>query len=185
VPGSAGRKGFLFVGAVPDDQSPNGDSLLWFVREVWPLIRREEGDAAVLHIVGPCESATVRGFAGADIQVHGAVPELAPFYDAARVVIVPTRYAAGLPHKAHEAAAQGVPMVVTPLIAQQLGWGDDVLHAATPADFAAACLRLQRDDVLWQHQQQALRAAVRRDCSPEVFNAAVARIAGRRGGLFQ
>jgi glycosyltransferase involved in cell wall biosynthesis len=50
--------------------------------------------------------------------VPGPQPDLRPFYDAARVFIVPTRYAAGIPFKAHEAAAFGVPLVVSGVIAR-------------------------------------------------------------------
>ena len=173
------RRGFLFVGAVPFDDSPNGDSLLWFIREVWPLIVAELGDAALLDIVGPNESATIRGLATEAIRIHGQVPAVEPFYDAARVFLVPTRYAAGIPHKAHEAAASGLPMVVTPLIAQQLHWTQEVLVAATPADYAAACVRLHRNEALWQEQRRKLLAAVQRDCSPAAFELAVDRIMGR------
>jgi GT2 family glycosyltransferase len=170
------RSGFLFVGAVPFDDSPNGDSLIWFVRQVWPLIVQALGGAARLDIVGPCESATIRAMAGPGIRVHGAVPSVQPFQDAARVFVVPTRYAAGIPHKAHEAAAGGLPMVVTPLIAEQLGWAQELAVAATPQEFAAACLRLHGDDLAWQAQHRTLQELVRRDCSPAAFESALRHI---------
>lgn len=175
-PPLSGRGGFLFVGAVPVDDSPNGDSLIWFVREVWPHIEQALGDAARLDIVGPCDSATVRAMASSTIRVHGAVPSVEPFQAAARVFVVPTRYAAGIPHKAHEAAAAGLPMVVTPLIARQLGWEQELAVAATPQAFAAACLRLHGEDLAWQAQHRALHQLVQRDCSPAAFEAAVRRI---------
>ncbi|WP_395698914.1 glycosyltransferase [Aquabacterium sp.] len=175
VPLSA-RSGFLFIGAVPFDDSPNGDSLIWFIQEVWPLVVQDLGEAARLDIVGPCESATLRALAGASIRIHGQVPSVEPFQDAARVFIVPTRYAAGIPHKAHEAAAAGLPMVVTPLIAEQLGWTEAVAVGASAQAFAEACVRLHRDDLAWQTQHRALQDLVARDCSPAAFEAAVRRI---------
>lgn len=173
------RQGLLFVGAIPIDDSPNGDSLLWFVREVWPRVVAELGTQAVLDIVGPCESQTIRAMAGPQIRVHGKVASVEPFYDAARVFVVPTRYAAGIPHKAHEAAAAGLPMVVTPLIGEQLGWREEVQTAASPADFARACVRLYLDEALWQSQRTQVLHAAARDCSEAAFDEAVARIAGR------
>jgi len=86
---------------------------------------------------------------------------------------VPTRYAAGIPHKAHEAAAHGLPMVATPLIAAQLGWHDELLVGDGAANFAAACLRLHRDAVLWQALRESALRAVERDCSPAAFDATV------------
>jgi len=176
------RRGFLFVGALPADDTPNADSMLWFVREVWPQVVAELGSQAVLDIVGACESPAVRALASDSVHVRGRLPDLHAAFDAARVFIVPTRYAAGIPHKAHEAAAAGLPMVVSPLIAGQLGWSEEVLVAATPTDFARACVRLYRDEMLWQTQREHLLRAVQRDCSEAAFDAALQRIVGSGRG---
>ena len=45
------RLGFLFVGALRDDGSPNVDSLLWFLINVFPIIE-EQIPGAEFHIVG-------------------------------------------------------------------------------------------------------------------------------------
>ncbi len=170
------REGFLFVGAITHDDCPNGDSVLWFVREVWPLIRVELGDAVQLDLVGVCESAAVRALASDSIRIHGRVADLAPFFNQRRVFIVPTRFAAGVPHKAHEAASRGMPMVVTPLIARQLGWSDEVLVADGAAAFARACSDLHDDAAGWQRLRDAALAAVERDCSETAFRQAVREI---------
>ena len=172
------RRGFLFVGAIGADDTPNTDSLLWFVRECWPAIERALGDGARLDLVGPCDSESVRALASPAIRVHGRVDDLTPFFEQARVFIVPTRFAAGIPHKAHEAAARGLPMVVSPLIATQLGWGDRVPAPATPAAFGEACVRMHEDATQWAACRAALLRAVEQDCSPAAFVAAAARAAG-------
>ncbi len=172
------RRGFLFVGAIGADDTPNTDSLLWFVRECWPGIARALGDQARLDIVGPCDSDSVRALASASIRVHGRVAELAPFFECARVFIVPTRFAAGIPHKAHEAAAHGLPMVVSPLIANQLGWADRVPAGTTPAQFSEACVQLHQDEAQWRTCRGALLRAVEHDCSPAAFAAAATRAVG-------
>jgi GT2 family glycosyltransferase len=169
------RRGFLFVGAIGADDTPNTDSLLWFVRECWPEIARALGDAARLDIVGPCDSDRVRALGSPTVRVHGRVVDLTPFFERARVFIVPTRFAAGIPHKAHEAAARGLPMVVSPLIARQLGWEASVDVGATPAQFSQACVRLHQDALQWRACRESLLRAVERDCSPAGFSAAVAR----------
>ena len=68
------------------------------------------------------------------------------FYDACRIFIAPTRFAAGIPYKVHEAAANGLPSVVTPLLAGQLTWSHDseLLVAESAEQFAEQCLRLYR-----------------------------------------
>ncbi|WP_158219892.1 glycosyltransferase [Ideonella sp. A 288] len=176
APDFGARSGFLFVGAITADDCPNGDSLLWFLREVWPTVQAALGAAARLDVVGVCESATVRAMASGSVRIHGRVHALDGYFDARRVFIVPTRYAAGVPHKAHEAASRGLPMVVTPLIARQLGWADDVQVGDGPAAFAAACVRLHRDEGVWTAQRAALLAAVARDCSIDAFDRAVREI---------
>lgn len=170
------RQGFLFVGAITQDDCPNGDSVLWFVREVWPLIQNTLGAHVELDIVGVCESAAVRALNSPTIRIHGRVADLAPFFERRRVFIAPTRYAAGVPHKAHEAASRGLPMVATPLIAGQLGWHEELLAADGPNAFAQACLRLHTEPVTWQRVREAALAAVERDCSAAAFQRAVREI---------
>ena len=174
------RNGFLFVGALPADDTPNADSLRWFVGEVWPHIVARLGSAAQLRIVGVCQAPSVLALARPGIQVLGQAEDLAAQLDAARVFIVPTRYAAGVPHKAHEAAARGLPMVVTPLIADQLGWRDRVPVGADPQAFAEACLRLHGDPRHWGQVRDQLLTAVARDCSPAAFERALQAVLGRR-----
>ena len=86
------------------------------------------------------------------MRILGRVEELTPLYARARLLIAPTRYAGGIPHKVHEAAAQGVPVVATPLLAAQLDWtdGQELLVGETPEAFAGACARLLREGDLWQ-----------------------------------
>lgn len=173
-PDFAARRGYLFVGAIQEDGSPNGDSLIWFLREVWPGIKAH-GDAH-LDVVGLCEAPEVWRLATSGIRLHGQVESVEPFYDAARVFIVPTRFAAGIPHKAHEAAAQGVPMVVTSLIAAQLGWDNEIEIADEGAAFAERCIALHGDASRWEIRRQAAWAAIERDCSPSAFRRTVAQI---------
>ncbi len=82
-----------------------------------------------------------------NIHLRGRLESPDTLYRQCRVFIAPTRFAAGIPHKVQEAAAHGVPAVVTPLLARQLGWRheQEVLVAENPQDFAAQCLRLYRD----------------------------------------
>ena len=81
--GFGARRGFLFVGAIGADDTPNTDSLLWFVRECWPGISQALGDQARLDIVGPCDSDSVRALASPAIRVHGRVDDLTPFFERA------------------------------------------------------------------------------------------------------
>jgi Glycosyl transferases group 1 len=100
--------------------------------------------------------------------------DLTEVYSRARVFVAPLRYASGLPFKVHEAGARGVPTVLTPLLADQLGWSGDeeVLAAESPEDFAEACLKLHSDRKLWKRLRARALARVRRDCSRRNFGSA-------------
>lgn len=178
TPGFEARADFLFVGAMTADDTPNSDSLRWFVGAVWPRLVALLGPDVCLHLVGVCDAPSVRALAGPRVRVHGRVDDLAGALDRARVFIVPTRYAAGIPHKAHEAASRGLPMVVSTLIAGQLGWQDIVATGHDAESFAQHAARLYRDPAAWQQQRQALLAAVARDCSPQAFRQTLLQVLG-------
>lgn len=164
------RQGLLFVGALKDEHSPNVDSLLWFACNVLPAIEREVPDIE-LQVAGNTGAPSLISIERANIHLKGRLDSLDELYNNCRVFIAPTRFAAGIPHKVHEAAAHGVPAVVTPLLARQLGWRheQEVLVGEDPESFARQCLRLYRDADLWERLSNASRAAVERDCSEESF----------------
>ena len=122
-------------------------------------------------MVGHCDAPSICALDGRELDLLGLVEDLRPVFDRARVMVVPTRFAAGVPHKVHQAAAFGVPVVATPLIANQVGWqrGRDLLAAADPEDFAEACIRLHRDEALWWAVRDAALERCRIDCSPATF----------------
>ncbi|MDN7586558.1 class I SAM-dependent methyltransferase [Burkholderia seminalis] len=171
----AQRADFLFVGGIHDDKSPNADSLRWFVTQIWPRILKKLGADLKLHIVGYNRAASVFALKDQSVHLVGRVDDLEPWYDAARVVIAPTRIAAGIPFKAHSAASYGVPMVTTRLIAEQLGWESGVhLLAEDDADaYAGACVRLYSDEVLWNAVRANALERVAVDCSTQHFDQTV------------
>ncbi|HON58929.1 MAG TPA: rhamnan synthesis F family protein [Smithella sp.] len=169
------REHFLFVGALDDDSSPNADSLIWFVQNIMPRLDQLMGRDYILNVVGRNGASNVRGLAGPRVRLLGRIENIRPFYESSRVFIAPTRFAAGIPTKIHEAAAMGLPVVATGLLCRQLGWNDGVELAVadTPEDFAAACARLYQDEKQWQQLRKAALARVAKDCSPSDFEHSV------------
>lgn len=169
-PGYSDRHGLLFVGALRDDGSPNVDSLLWFVINVLPLIRQAI-PGIHLTVVGDNAAPSLAAIDSEAIEFTGRLESIDSLYDNHRVFVAPTRFAAGIPHKVHEAAGMGIPSVVTALLARQLGWqdGQEVVVGDNVQQFADACLRLYQDESLWQTVQRAGLEAVSRDCSKAVF----------------
>lgn len=174
VPDLKARQGLLFVGALHPD-TPNEDGLLWFVEEVLPRLNRLLPTPPPLRIVGECRSSRIAALAGPQLEVLGAQAELPPHYDQARVFIAPARFAGGVPLKVIEAAAQGIPVVASALLVEQLAWQDgrDICGAEDASAFAQALARLLQDDAAWHQQQQAAWAVCQARYAPEQFMATV------------
>lgn len=134
----------LFVGnATP----PNRAALSWFLSDIWPAVRsscptarfRAVGTAALAPEIAP-----VDGF-----ERVGPLPDLAPEYRRARLVVAPlVSGTAGVKVKVAEAMSYGRPLVTTPIgvdagDANQLDEGAIVADGA--ADFARAVIALLGD----------------------------------------
>jgi glycosyltransferase involved in cell wall biosynthesis len=171
----AAREGFIFLGAMPSDESPNADSLRWFAAEVLPLLRREFGTGLRLRVVGQCDAPSIHALDGEALDLLGPVEDLRPIFERARVMVAPTRFAAGIPLKVHQAAAFGVPVVSTTLIAELADWrdGHDLLAASDANGFAKACTRLHRDETLWTAIRKNALDRCAADCSPDAFRQSV------------
>src|SRR6185436_16734785 len=89
------REGFLFVGAMRKGV-PNVDSVIWFVEEILPLIRKDLGMDVSVTVAGVCESEHILSLATSTVRILGVVDDLREYYDRARVFIAPSRYAAGI-----------------------------------------------------------------------------------------
>ena len=167
------RDQVVFLGAIHDDDAPNADAVRWFASDILPTLRRSLGDGLRLTVVGLNKAPSLAAMDGAQLDLVGMVDSLPAALARARVLVVPTRFAAGIPLKAYDAAMLGIPMVVTGLIATQLGWaaGSDVLVADDATGFAEACARLHQDRALWEAVRANALARARRDCSPAAFRA--------------
>jgi GT2 family glycosyltransferase len=178
TPGQASfdsRSGLLFVGAIHED-SPNADSLIWFLKDVYPRICRQLGQVPMT-IAGVNQSEAVRALAEPSVRITGHLPSLQGLYSESRVFIAPTRYAAGIPHKVHEAAAYGLPVVATPLLAEQLDWSEREIAIAGDAEaFAARCVEIYTNSEEWNRLREAALERVRRECSPQAFEENLRRI---------
>lgn len=163
------RYGFLFIGFLDWEGSPNIDSINWFIDKIWPLILNAIPNASFGIIGQILPSLAERLSLVPGVRVYGAVDsnKIEELIAHHRVFVAPTRFASGIPHKCHTAASVGIPMVCTELLANQLGW-DSTIAISAPCvglEFADACIKLHRDEKLWLQIQSNAYAAVRRDCS--------------------
>ena len=161
--------------AYPD--GPNGDALLWFDRAVRPLLPSLPG---LRFVVAGAEAASFCRSAGLghDYHIIDNPPDMADVFRTMRVMVAPTRFAAGIPMKVHEAASHGVPVAMTELLADQLGWRRaGIQHTpATPEAMAAAIAHLATNRAAWRDCQALQTSLVEADCNPATFEATIQRV---------
>jgi glycosyltransferase involved in cell wall biosynthesis len=162
------RHGLLFVGAVHEESSPNGDSLIWFLEEIFPKIRRALGDVPMT-IAGINKSDRIHKLAVPPVHVTGRVSSLEDLFASSRVFVAPTRYSAGVPIKIYEAAAYGIPVVATPLLATQLGWTEELAIAESAEAFANQVIETYTNPQKWESLRRKALDRVHRECSVEAF----------------
>lgn len=141
----ATRRSLVFTGSM--DWLPNEDAMLFFCRDVLPLIRAEEPDTT-LSIVGRAPTPSViRLGAQRGITVTGRVDDVRPFVRDADVYVVPLRIGGGTRLKIFEAMAMGKAVVSTDVGAEGLPvtHGEHLLLAGEPRTFARAVVRLLRN----------------------------------------
>ena len=150
----------VFVGSM--DWMPNVDGVVWFVREVLPLIKRKLPGCS-LAVVGRTPGREVTELAERDtrIRITGTVADVRPWLWGSKVAIVPLRIGGGTRLKIYEAMAARTPVVSTMIGAEGLDIapGEDILIADQPEAFAEACVRLISDgderrrlaDAAWRH----------------------------------
>lgn len=77
-----------------------------------------------------------------------------------------------------EAAACGLPAVVTPLIASQIGWevDKDILVGQTPVDFAKKTVNLYNNEQMFYALRENALQRIRKEYGHESFHEAVEKI---------
>ena len=102
----------MFVGGFA--HGPNVDAVLWFVNDVWPLIKQSLPNIK-FYVIGSKPTDVIQALASNDIIVTGFVSdeELINYYKTTRVAVVPLRYGAGIKGKVVEALYQQIPLLTT------------------------------------------------------------------------
>ena len=156
----ARRAHLVFTGSM--DWLPNEDGMLYFVRDILPLVRQAE-PGATLSIIGRAPTPAVRRLAEQHgIEVTGSVDDVRPHVAAGSVYVVPLRIGGGTRLKIFEAMGMGKAVVSTTIGAEGLPVtnGADLVIADEPAAFAAAAVRLIRDDEARTRIESAARRLV-------------------------
>jgi O-antigen biosynthesis protein len=157
IPGSnrpfALRRDWLFIGGF--QHRPNIDAVLFFVKEIYPLLSEHLRDAK-FYIIGDKPPPEVAALATERIVVAGLQRDVRPFFDSVKLSVAPLRFGAGVKGKINQSMAFGVPVVATSMAIEGMELKDreDILVADEPEDFAHALVELYESQELWSRLSQ-------------------------------
>ena len=132
----------VFCGVM--NYGPNHLGMMWFVRDVWPLILAARPDATLAIVGADPQRALIRLCASfPSITVTGRVADVRPWLWESAVGVAPLLIARGVQNKALEAVAAGLPIVVTKAVAAGLpALGEAALVADDAPTFATAVIEI-------------------------------------------
>jgi sugar transferase (PEP-CTERM/EpsH1 system associated) len=124
---------------------PNVAGALWLLREVWPRVRAARPQARLSLVGGePRRDLFAAAEGDASVTITGRVPDVRPYLWSAALAVAPLRIARGVQTKVLEAAASGLPSVVTTTVSD--GLPAEIRKACRVADdperFAACIIEL-------------------------------------------
>jgi glycosyltransferase involved in cell wall biosynthesis len=114
-PGGVDPPTVLFVGGF--GHPPNVDGAVWLAKTIFPRVTARVPHAR-LQLVGQAPGPEVLALARDGVSVHGSVPDVTPYSDAAAVVVAPIRIGGSMRGKVLEALAAGKALVATPRAAE-------------------------------------------------------------------
>lgn len=143
------HRSLVFIGWGKYD--PNVDAVLYFAREVLPLILARVPNAK-FQVIGSGYPEEVLALNGGAIEVLGFVPETAPYLRSGHVSVAPLRFGSGVKGKIGEALSHGIPVVTTSIGLEGFGLtpGENILVGDTPAAFADHVINLLENPALHQ-----------------------------------
>ncbi len=150
-------KMILFVGYLA--RGENQDGVRFMINEVMPILWRTHPDAA-LHVVGGgAPKNLLEHHNSQTIVFHGYQENLHPFYQRARVMVVPVFIGGGIITKLIEALMHALPTVSTTIGNEgvQAKVGEAVLIADTAIDFAHHIITLIENDEIHERISKTAR----------------------------
>lgn len=147
APRTRAYKRILLLGGM--DYIPNLDATRYFLKEIFPEVRRKEPDAKVL-MVGRELSRLGQDVLVSGVECHENVPDVLPWFYEADILAVPLRQGAGTRIKILEAMSAGLPVVSTAKGCEGIkGLSErDLLVANTREEFISSTVRLMKDPEL-------------------------------------
>ena len=148
LPDAYDENKICFVGNMRTLQ--NQDAVLYFVKDVFPLIKKEK-PTAKFYIVGAEPSQSIQDLASDDVVVTGFVDDLEANISDSCLAVAPVRVAAGIQNKVLVTMGCGLPVVMSSLISKaipELRDGENCFICDEAEDIARRCLQLMEDSAI-------------------------------------
>ena len=144
------RKNILFIGS---SHTPNIDALYYLHEKIMPIVWKELPHLKV-DIIGNLNNE-ITDINHPNIIFHGYVPEIESFFNAAKFMIAPLRYGAGVKGKIGQSFEYYLPLITTEIGAEGmfLKHNENALIANNEEDFASEIINLYNNENLWKHLQ--------------------------------
>lgn len=160
-------KGLIFVGGF--NHTPNVDAVIWFVKEIYPLILDKIPDIK-LYIAGSNPKPEIVNLECENIKVLGYLEQdvLEEYYKKCRVSVAPLRYGAGIKGKVVEALYNGLPVVTTSIGAEGINNSNNAITISDePQQFADSVINLYSNAEIWAEKSQKSKDVVANNYSYE------------------
>jgi glycosyltransferase involved in cell wall biosynthesis len=167
----------IFVGTM--NWYPNVDAMLFFLREIWPLLQQRVPDVT-LDIAGsnPPDSVLQLAQSLRNVKVHGYVPDVRPMIDSAALFVCPIRDGGGTKLKILDAFAMKKCVVAHPIACEGINVTNqrDVVFASEPEEYVQRIAELLGDDARRARIGAAARELVEREYSFRAIGAEFSRM---------
>ncbi len=176
------REGLLFIGHL--GHRPNTDAVNYFMREIYPLIKRRL-PSATFYVVGSGASPEIEAYDSPTVRVMGYVPDINPLLLNARIFVAPLRFGAGVNGKIGEAMSYGLPVVTTSVGAEGVGLtsGENAMVADDPEEFANCVIRVYEDLELWNRLADSGYRHIENHFTPQIIGQRIEDALMRLGAL--
>jgi GT2 family glycosyltransferase/glycosyltransferase involved in cell wall biosynthesis len=157
VPGSRTpfslRRDLLFIGNFL--HRPNIDAVLFFIQEIYPLVKQRLSDAK-FYVIGDKAPPEVVSLACENIIIIGWQSDVRPYFENVKLSVAPLRWGAGVKGKINQSMGFGVPVVGTSIAVEGMDLinREDVMVADEPDQFANALIELYESEELWNRLSQ-------------------------------
>ncbi|MBD3386062.1 glycosyltransferase [candidate division KSB1 bacterium] len=143
----------IFMGVM--DYGPNEDAILYFSRQVLPLIKKQIPNIRVT-IVGKNPSKAITALDEKEhIHITGYVKDVRPYLEKAGIFIAPLRFAAGQQNKVLQAMSMELPVITFSPVREGLvvrkNENPPLLLAKTAQDFAGKVFEVLDNEKQYKH----------------------------------